>query len=170
MPLAKNIHFVVSAAAAEAQGYRPCLRCRPETIPWSPAWIGTEAIVRRGLKIIQTGFLDKHSVAELADRLGLSSRHINRLFQSHVGASPNQVAITNRLHKAKRLITDTSTSFTDIAFESGFGSVKRFNEVVRAAYGRPPSSLRAKHSTLREKRRGHPAKVTKSFASLNAAG
>lgn len=146
MPLAKNVHFVVSAAAAEAEGFRACLRCRPESVPWSPAWLGTEAVVRRGIKIIQSGFLDKHSVAELSERLGLSTRHLNRLFQCHVGASPNQVAITNRLHKAKRLITDTEHTFAVVAFESGFGSIKRFNEAVRGAYGRSPSELRSKRA------------------------
>jgi len=150
MPLAKNVHFVVSAAAAQALGYRPCLRCRPESVPWSPAWLGTAAVVRRAFRIIQDGFLDKHTVTELADRLGLGTRHLNRLFQCHVGASPNQVAITNRLHKAKRLITDTNRAFMDIAFESGFGSVKRFNEAIRHSYGRPPSELRSVKAKSRE--------------------
>lgn len=144
MPLAKNVHMVASAAAAQAQGFRPCLRCRPETVPWSPAWLGTEAVVRRAMGIIDDGFLNRHSVEELSGRLGMSARHLTRLFDQHIGASPNQVAITHRLHKAKRLITDTHRPFTEIAFEAGFGSVKRFNEVIKEAYKRSPSQLRTK--------------------------
>lgn len=154
MPLEKNVNIVASAAAAEAQGYRPCLRCRPESVPWSPAWIGTEAVVRRALGIIDAGYLDEHNITQLADRVGLSARHLNRLFRCHVGASPNQVAITNRLHKAKRLISDTDLTFQEIAFEAGFGSVKRFNEVIRSAYGRPPSGIRKKTNRVRYSRLG----------------
>ena len=143
MPLAKNVRFVVSAAAAEACGYRACLRCRPETLPWSPAWRGTQAVVHRALGIIDGGYLNSHSTVELAERLGVGVRHLNRLFVRHAGSSIRQVAATHRLHRAKCLISDTDDCFGDIAFASGFGSIRRFNAVIRAAYGRTPSQLRS---------------------------
>ncbi len=143
MPLAKNVCFVVSAAAAEARGFRPCLRCRPETLPLSPAWRGTQAVVQRALSIIEEGYLNNHSIVELAERLGVGARHLNRLFVRHAGSSIRWVAATHRLHRAKCLISDTNDCFGDIAFASGFGSVRRFNAVIRAAYGRTPSQLRS---------------------------
>ena len=87
-PLSKNVRYYPSAAAAEADGFRPCLRCRPETAPLSPAWSGTRATVNRALKLIDAGALDEGNVAELADRLGIGSRHLARLFRKHLGSTP----------------------------------------------------------------------------------
>ena len=89
---AKNVMFFPSAAAAEAAGFRPCLRCRPETAPFSPAWKGTRTTVERALRMIQGGALDEDGVEALAVRLGIGARHLGRLFQKHIGASPLQVA------------------------------------------------------------------------------
>ena len=144
-PLSKNVSFYRSAAAAEQAGYRPCLRCRPETAPFCSAWNGTETTVRRALRLIEEGALDEGSVAELAERLGLGPRQLSRLFARHVGASPLQTAKTLRLQRAKRLLDETELPITEIAFRAGFGSVRRFNHVFRALYGRPPSVLRALH-------------------------
>jgi len=138
-----NVVFFGSAAAAERAGFRPCLRCRPETAPGSPAWSGTATTVARGMRLIEEGFLDEASVAELADRLGVGPRHLLRLFLHHTGAPPSEIAATRRVQAAKRLIDQTTMGLSDIAFAAGFRSVRRFNDAFRATYGRPPSSFRA---------------------------
>jgi AraC family transcriptional regulator of adaptative response/methylated-DNA-[protein]-cysteine methyltransferase len=136
-----NVVFFGSAAAAERAGFRPCLRCRPETAPGSPAWSGTATTVARGMRLIEEGFLDEASVAELADRLGVGPRHLLRLFLRHTGAPPSEIAATRRVQIAKRLIDQTTMGLSDIAFAAGFRSVRRFNDAFRATYGRPPSSF-----------------------------
>ena len=143
LPLTKNVRFYPSAAAAEQAGFRPCLRCRPETAPFCPAWNGTKTTVSRALALIDKGALDDGTVDGLADRLGIGSRHLARLFNEHLGASPIQVAKTLRVQRAKRLISDTALPMGDIAEQSGFKSVRRFNAAFRELYGRPPRSLRA---------------------------
>jgi AraC family transcriptional regulator, regulatory protein of adaptative response / methylated-DNA-[protein]-cysteine methyltransferase len=143
---ADNVFFVPSAAAAERLGYRPCLRCRPETAPGSAAWRGTGTTVTRGMRLIDEGFLDRHSVEELADNLGMGARHLSRLFKAHVGATPSEVAGTHRVQLAKRLISDTALPLGHIAFEAGFGSVRRFNDAFRKTYKRPPGSIRRVHA------------------------
>jgi AraC family transcriptional regulator of adaptative response / DNA-3-methyladenine glycosylase II len=137
-----NIRYYATAEEAAGAGYRPCLRCRPEAAPGSPAWVGTSAVVQRALRLIQDGALDHGSVENLADRLGIGVRHLSRLFAQHVGASPVTVAQTRRLHFAKRLLDDTRLPVTDIAHASGFGSIRRFNDAFRATYRRSPSELR----------------------------
>jgi AraC family transcriptional regulator, regulatory protein of adaptative response / methylated-DNA-[protein]-cysteine methyltransferase len=138
----KNAIFFGSAAAAERAGFRPCLRCRPETAPGSPAWSGTVTTVARAMRLIEEGFLNEASVADLADRLGIGSRHLLRLFLRHTGATPTQVAATRRVQKAKRLLDETQMPISEIAFAAGFRSVRRFNDAFRATYGRSPSSFR----------------------------
>lgn len=143
-PHAKRAHvrFFRSAAAASAAGFRPCLRCRPEVAPGTPAWNGTSTTVSRGLRLIAEGALDECGLETLAGRLGVSSRHLSRLFQRHLGALPTAVAQTRRLHFAKQLISDTNLSMADVALASGFRSIRRFNDVFRQFYGRPPSEMR----------------------------
>ncbi|WP_282606627.1 bifunctional transcriptional activator/DNA repair enzyme AdaA [Pelagibius sp. Alg239-R121] len=144
----KNVTFYPSAAAAERAGYRPCLRCRPETAPGSPAWCGTATTVARAMRLIEEGFLDLETVDRLADKLGIGSRHLSRLFLRHVGASPSAIAATHRVQVAKRLIDSSDRPLADIAFEAGFGSIRRFNDAFRTTYGRAPSSFRrAKRAT-----------------------
>jgi AraC family transcriptional regulator of adaptative response / DNA-3-methyladenine glycosylase II len=138
----RNVFFVPTAAAAEHLGYRPCLRCRPEAAPGSPAWRGTSSTVGRGLRLIEAGYLDRHSVAQLSDTLGVGSRHLSRLFKRHLGATPRELATTRRVQTAKRLIGDTRMTFAEIAFEAGFNSVRRFNDAFSRTYQRPPSSFR----------------------------
>ena len=139
-----NVRYYATAAAAAEAGFRPCLRCRPEAAPGTPAWLGTCAVVNRGLRMIHEGALDDCSVESLAARLGVSSRHLHRLFMRHVGASPITVAQTRRLHFAKRLLDETQLPITQIALASGFGSVRRFNDAFRDTYGRAPRELRAR--------------------------
>ncbi|MGE0718110.1 MAG: Ada metal-binding domain-containing protein [Alphaproteobacteria bacterium] len=143
--LAANITYFPTAAAAASAGYRPCLRCRPEAAPGSPAWRGSAASVARGMALIQRGYLDEHPVSDLAAALGIGARHLARLFMDHVGATPAALAATRRIHLAKTLIDQTSLPMTEIAFAAGFASLRRFNAVLRATYGRPPSALRRRH-------------------------
>lgn len=141
-PKRENIDFFPTAAAASEAGFRPCLRCRPECAPGTPAWHGTSTTVRRGLKLIAAGALDDGNVEALADRLGVTSRHLRRLFSKHLGASPLSVAHTQRLHFAKRLIDQTDLPLSEIAIASGYGSVRRFNDAFRKTYARPPRDIR----------------------------
>jgi AraC family transcriptional regulator of adaptative response/methylated-DNA-[protein]-cysteine methyltransferase len=143
-PLTKNIEFYSTAPACESAGYRPCLRCRPETAPFCPAWKGTRSTVERALKLINDGALDHGSVDELADRLGVTSRHLARLFQKHIGASPLQTGGTIRLQRAKRLLDETEFSMSEIASRAGFNSLRRFNSAFHELYGRAPSEMRKK--------------------------
>lgn len=141
-PKRAHVRYYPTAAAAAEAGYRPCLRCRPEAAPGTPAWLGTSALVRRALRLIDDGCLDGESVESLAARVGIGTRHLDRLFVAHVGATPVAVAQTRRLHFAKRLLDETALPITDIALAAGFGSVRRFNDVFRGTYGRPPRELR----------------------------
>src|SRR3984957_8744354 len=122
-----NVRYFGTAAEAAEAGFRPCLRCRPEAAPGSPAWVGTSAVVRRALRLIDDGALDGASVENLATRVGVGARHLDRLFLQHVGASPIAVAQTRRLHFAKHLLDETNLPITQIALAAGFGSIRRFN-------------------------------------------
>jgi AraC family transcriptional regulator of adaptative response / DNA-3-methyladenine glycosylase II len=143
---AKFVHcrFYPSAAAAQEAGFRPCLRCRPETAPDLGAWHGTSNTVSRGLALIADGCLDGDaaSVEDLASRLGIGERQLRRLFKEHLGASPIAVAQARRVHFAKQLIHDTDLPMTGIAEAAGFGSLRRFNECFQMLYQRPPGALR----------------------------
>ena len=141
-PKRKNVEFYACAAAAEAAGFRACLRCRPETSPGTPAWLGTSASVSRALKLIADGALDDGDVDHFAARLGMTSRHLRRLFAEHLGASPVAVAQTRRTHFARRLIDETNLPMTQIALQAGFSSLRRFNTAIRTAFGRSPTELR----------------------------
>lgn len=141
-PKLENLRFYACAAAAQADGFRPCLRCRPEASPGTPAWLGTSATVSRALRFIAGGALDESGVEDLAVRLGIGERHLRRLFLKHLGASPIAVAQTKRLHFAKQLIDETDLPMARIAFDAGFLSLRRFNATMKRAFGRSPSQLR----------------------------
>ena len=141
-PKRTNVHFYRSAAAAEAAGFGPCQRCRPETSPGTPAWLGTSATVSRALRHIAAGALHEGSVDTLAARLGIGSRHLRRLFLRHLGASPIAVAQTHRIHLARTLIDETSLPMNRIAFDTGFASIRRFNTAIRNTYRSSPTALR----------------------------
>jgi AraC family transcriptional regulator of adaptative response / DNA-3-methyladenine glycosylase II len=143
----EHCRFFSSAAAAQDAGFRPCLRCRPETAPEFAAWRGTSNSVSRALALINDGALDGDgSMAKLAARLGLGERQLRRLFLQHIGVSPIAVAQTRRVLFAKHLIHETRMSMTDIALAAGFGSVRRFNETFHNLFQRPPSALRRRTS------------------------
>lgn len=146
MPRKDNVTFYPSAAAASEAGFRPCLRCRPECAPGTPAWSGSSTTVRRGLRLIAEGALDDAGIEILAARLGVTSRHLRRLFKQHLGASPQAVAHTQRLHFAKRLIDDTDLPMNRIYAAAGYGSLRRFNDAFRSTYGRAPRELRKRRS------------------------
>jgi len=151
LPLRRNILFLPSAAAAEDAGFRPCLRCRPETAPFCPAWKGSLTTVERAARlIIENGALDGEnaSVERLAARLGVTGRHLRRLFARHWGASPAAVARTARVQRAKRLLDMTHLPIAEIALLAGFGSVRRFNAAFSAAYRRQPSEMRRSDGQL----------------------
>ena len=144
----RNVVFFPTAAAAERAGFRPCLRCRPETAPGTPALHGAAATVSRALRLIERGFLDDgKTVEDLADTLGMTTRHLRRLFGRHAGASPTAVATTRRVQRAKTLVDETTMSMSEIAFAAGFGSIRRFNAAFRAVYRRPPTAVRRRRSS-----------------------
>jgi AraC family transcriptional regulator of adaptative response / DNA-3-methyladenine glycosylase II len=137
-----NVRYFPSAAAAAEAGFRPCLRCRPECSPGTPAWAGTQSTVSRALQLISETGLEGGGVEALAEHLGMGSRHLRRLFLRHLGATPSAVAQTRRVHFAKKLIDETTLPMTQIAFAAGFGSVRRFNAAIRNVYHRTPSQIR----------------------------
>ncbi|MEO7156453.1 MAG: AlkA N-terminal domain-containing protein [Vicinamibacterales bacterium] len=141
-PKDENIRYYPTAAAAEAAGFRPCLRCRPEASPGTPAWCGTSSVVSRALRLIRDGALDRDGVDALADRLGVTARHLRRLFVQHLGAAPLDVALTHRVHFAKKLLDETPLAIAEVAFASGFGSLRRFNGEIRRTFSRTPTELR----------------------------
>jgi AraC family transcriptional regulator of adaptative response / DNA-3-methyladenine glycosylase II len=141
-PLERNVEFYPHAAAAEAAGYRSCRRCRPEAAPGSRAWDYAGDLVGRGLRLVADGVVDTAGVPGLAATLGIGERQLHRLFVQQLGAGPLAVARTRRTQLALRLLHETDLPVTDIAFGSGFSSVRQFNDSMLAAYGRPPSALR----------------------------
>src|ERR1700746_4056810 len=142
----EHSRFFSSAAAAQAAGFRPCLRCRPETAPDLASWRGTSNTVSRALALINEGSLDGDgaSVESLAERLGLGERQLRRLFLQHLGASPISFAQTRRVLFAKQLIHETRMPMTQVAMASGFSSVRRFHETFQELFHRAPSALRRK--------------------------
>jgi AraC family transcriptional regulator, regulatory protein of adaptative response / DNA-3-methyladenine glycosylase II len=138
----ENVRYFPTAAAATEAGYRPCLRCRPESSPGTPAWLGSSTTVSRALRLISESALEEAGVDALAARLGIGSRQLRRLFLRHLGATPITVAKTRRLHFAKKLIDETNLPMGEIAVAAGFGSVRRFNEAFRRTYNRTPSQIR----------------------------
>jgi AraC family transcriptional regulator of adaptative response / DNA-3-methyladenine glycosylase II len=147
-PKPENVVFFPSAAAAQAGGFRPCLRCRPEIAPTQAAWRGTSNTVSRALSLIDKGALDDGDVDALAERVGVGSRHLRRLFDKHLGASPIAVAQTRRVLRAKQLIHDTQMTMAEVAHASGFSSIRRFNETFQQLFHRPPSTLRRSRPRL----------------------
>jgi AraC family transcriptional regulator of adaptative response / DNA-3-methyladenine glycosylase II len=157
-PKFENVRWFACAAAAEEAGFRPCKRCRPETAPGTPAWLGTSAVVSRALRLIGEGALDEGSVDQLADRLGLGERQLRRLFAEHLGAAPGAVARVRRVHFARRLIDETELPFAAIAFAAGFASVRQFNHAVRQTFRAAPRALR--HARTRKARVGNDGELT----------
>lgn len=138
----ENLEFFIHAAQAEEAGYRPCLRCRPETAPGSAAWIGTSSTVQRAIRMMDSFALEEFSINELATKLGIGERWLRELFQKQVGANPQSILISKKLDIARNLLDNSSLSITDIAFSSGFQSIRRFNDAFKARFQKTPSAFR----------------------------
>jgi AraC family transcriptional regulator of adaptative response / DNA-3-methyladenine glycosylase II len=143
-PNPSNVVAYQSAAAAEADGFRACLRCRPYRTHHAQAWVKGPELVCRGMRLIVDGVLNEQLEGDLARRLGVSPRHLRRLFVEHVGATPDQVARSARAHFARRLLDDSDLPITDVAFAAGFGSVRQMSRVMNDVFQASPTKLRAK--------------------------
>lgn len=146
-PKPQNVLYYADAKTAALAGFRACKRCRPETRPGSPAWEGTKATVSRALRLLATTG-GPESLTELADKLGVTDRHLRRLFHQHLGKSPMEVRQENRLALATTLLADQEASIADVAFAAGFQSLRRFNDVFKQAFGAPPSEWRKSCRTI----------------------
>ncbi|MDR2054875.1 MAG: helix-turn-helix domain-containing protein, partial [Desulfovibrio sp.] len=142
MPRAENCSFHVSAASAESAGFRPCLKCRPELAPGNSLMDSVPRIARKVALAIEEGNLADSSLCELADMFGITDRHLRRAFAAEYGVSPVQYLQTCKLLLAKSLLTDTDLPVTEVAMASGFGSVRRFNDLFKARYKLAPRNLR----------------------------
>jgi AraC family transcriptional regulator of adaptative response / DNA-3-methyladenine glycosylase II len=138
----ENTRFFACAAAAEAAGFRPCRRCRPEAAPGTPAWLGTSAVVGRALRLIAENGFGDGDIEQLAQRLGIGARQLRRLFAKHLGASPIEIARARRVHFARTLIDETDLPMTQVAFSAGFSSIRQFNHALHRTFGQSPTELR----------------------------
>ncbi|MDO8863376.1 AlkA N-terminal domain-containing protein [Haliea sp. E1-2-M8] len=141
-PAEQNVAYFREASQAAAAGFRPCLRCRPEAAPGSPAWQGSSVTVQRALELIRAGALNEGSLAALCARLGVGERHLRKLFQRELGVSPVAVAHNQRLLFARQLLQETTLPVIDIAHAAGFGSVRRCNSAFQSSFSKPPSAMR----------------------------
>ncbi len=146
-PKFKNVLFFSDSKTALLAGFRACKRCRPEARPGSPAWEGTKTTVSRALRLLAQSD-GPESLRELADKLGVTDRHLRRLFHEHVGKSPIAVKTDNRLSLARTLLAGSDASIADVAFSSGFGSLRRFNDAFKAAQNTTPTKWRETNGDL----------------------
>ena len=151
-PKRENVVFFASRRAAETAGFRPCLRCRPEAAPHSPAWHGTSATVQRALKLIAAGVrIEDDGEDAFAARLGTGARHLRRLFRDELGATPKQISDANRLSFASLLLTETNLPVSSIAGAAGFASLRRFNDAFKKRFSRTPSQLRSRRPATKKR-------------------
>lgn len=162
-PKRENVRFFRHAAAAQEAGFRPCLRCRPELAPDLFASLGPSGVVARALRLIAEGALDEGSVAGLASGLGVTERHLRRLCVSQLGASPVAIAQNRRILFAKQLISQTDLSLAEIALAAGFGSIRRFNDVMQTTYARTPRELRRGREEAPARDPGAPITLSLGF-------
>lgn len=141
-PLEKNVAYYDTAVAAAQAGFRPCLRCRPDSAPQSCAWLGTDTSFQRAVNLINEGALQHGTITQLAGRLGISDRYLRELFQQKLGTSPKKYAIYQQCLFAKQLLHESDLPITDIAFAAGFSSVRRFNEAMKEQIGLAPRDIR----------------------------
>lgn len=141
-PKRENCEFFSSPLAAEKAGYRPCLRCRPESAPRSPAWIGKSAVVQRAVKVLAAQEAIDLNEDKFAARFGVSARHLRRLFNEEIGKTPKQLSLENRLNLARKLMTETGLPIAEVAFAAGFNSIRRFNDAFKDRFKRSPSEIR----------------------------
>ena len=155
-PKEHNVSYYLSATDAAAAGYRPCLRCRPDSAPHSAAWLGNQAVVQRAMRLIQQGWLQDRDLSALAAHLGITDRYLRQLFQQHLGASPKQFTLYHQCLFAKQLIHQTTLPMSAVALASGFQSVRRFNDCFKKLIQVTPTDIRrqsagGRHADLRLK-------------------
>lgn len=141
-PKRQNTRFYRYAAVAELAGFRPCRRCRPEVSPDTAEWDTRADLIGRGLRLIAEGVADEVGVAGLAGRLGVSERHLQRVFTAEVGTTPGVIARSRRARLARQLLTETAMPITRVAYTAGFASVRAFNETIQRIYEVTPTELR----------------------------
>lgn len=141
-PKEENVEYFSHQAQALKAGYRPCLRCRPDSAPFSPAWKGVETTFLRAMQLIDNGALNSGSIVDLATRLGISDRYLRTLFDNYIGVSPKQYSLYSQLMFAKQLLHTSSMSITDVGFASGFNSTRRFNDAFLKELKLSPSQIR----------------------------
>lgn len=146
-PKRENVEFFSSATIAEEKGYRPCLRCRPESAPQSPVWMGKSAIVQRALRVIATTTTFDLKEEAFAEKFGVSARHLRRLFMDELGQTPKKIYDSNRLGFARKLIVETGLPMTAVAMTAGFSSLRRFNDAFKKRFHRAPRELRLAKKT-----------------------
>ncbi len=150
-PKIENVEFFFAAHEAERAGYRPCLRCRPEAAPLSPAWYGKSAVVQRALRAIIDLGLNELSEEQFAEKFGVTARHLRRLFVQEIGKTPKQFYQEQRLNLARKMIVETGLPITEIAYGAGFLSLRRFNDAFKTRFFRAPSEMRkTKISSIKE--------------------
>tara|TARA_R110002110_G_scaffold303525_2_gene517650 strand:+ start:17010 stop:18449 length:1440 start_codon:yes stop_codon:yes gene_type:complete len=147
-PAEKNVLYFRHAVQAATAGYRPCLRCRPESAPGSPAWHGSQTTVHRALSLIEQGALNDGKLTALALRLGVGERYLRKLFQRELGVSPHSVAHNKRLLLARKLLVESTLPLTDVAHAAGFNSVRRFNSAMQEQFRQTPGDLRKSSSAV----------------------
>lgn len=148
-PKRANVEFLPTAGAAQQRGYRACRRCLPDAVPGSPDWNIRADLAARAMRLISDGVVERDGVTGLAQRLGYSERHLNRVLTAELGAGPLALARAHRAHTARLLIETTPLGMADVAFAAGFASVRQFNDTVREVYGVPPTTLRTESGRKR---------------------
>src|SRR5688500_8918816 len=148
-PSLANVTFHPSAAAAQAAGYRACKRCLPDATPGSPDWDVAADAAGRAMRLIADGVVDREGVPGLAARVGYTPRHLSRIVNEVLGAGPLALARARRAQTARVLIETTELGYADIAFASGFASVRQFNDTIREVYASTPSGLRGRRGATR---------------------
>ncbi|GAA2039554.1 DNA-3-methyladenine glycosylase 2 family protein [Agromyces tropicus] len=142
-PKPGNVTFYRTAAAAHEAGLRACKRCLPDAVPGSPEWDLDDDLAARAMRLIADGTVEREGVPGLAARLGYTPRHLTRVLTAELGAGPLALARAHRAQTARALLTSTAMRVSDVAFAAGFGSIRQFNDTVRAVYERSPLELRA---------------------------
>jgi AraC family transcriptional regulator, regulatory protein of adaptative response / DNA-3-methyladenine glycosylase II len=142
-PMAKNVSFYLTAAAAHEAGLRACKRCLPDAVPGSPHWDLRDDLAARAMRLISDGTVEREGVPGLAGRLGYTTRHLTRVLVAELGAGPLALARAHRAQTARLLLVNTDLPIADVAFAAGFGSIRQFNETIAEVYERTPSEVRA---------------------------
>lgn len=171
-PKASNVTFYLTAAAAHEAGLRACKRCLPDAVPGSPEWNLRDDLAARAMRLIADGVVERDGVPGLAARLGYTPRHLTRVLTAELGAGPLALARAHRAQTARTLLTSTTLPVADVAFASGFGSIRQFNDTIREVYERSPLEVRAA-ARVRERgaaRAGHDAPAGHVDLVADAAG